>query len=468
MVFGSHFGGTLGLCHCVIGLCYADDEYKRQQRIYCIADKCKNEVFKEEALSINKKIKKLVLFEFFFLTQKQKTKGEEGKGFMLAAFAKHTRQSEEDAANISKLAQKYIAVHVTLAPTPLVYNCIASDYKLLELRTHNPPLQHYQQESMDVPTFVHITKNGFQNLHESIEHENKWQFYSFFKETVFPKPVGEEAWKSYHKPDLWKERAYFLALNCNNKAQFGTLIRAIHAENNDNVDKDMANQLISKLSQFTRDNTHILVNIDPTEIGEMIAQIQLKEEAAEQVQEIGCNSCGGCKKKEEDEEEEEMMPMKEEVVAEKLDLVEAGPPTKTWDELRKSEVVEAYRKKTLLNATFSATKIGKQVILSNIGFSGTEPAVKHLLGTYQKKFESATAGGSIDMEQFAQALDLSMNQIDAEAPDLIAFNKAHGPFADQRAFVAAYLKVHQEKDAKNAFLKKYPKVNESIIKVVAL
>jgi hypothetical protein len=387
----------------------------------------------------------------------------------MLAFAKHTKQSEEDIANTSKLAQKYIAVHVTLAPTPLVYNCIASDYKLLELRTHNPPLDHYQQESIDVPTFVHITKNGFQNLQESIENENKWQFYSFFKETVFPKPVGEEVWKSYYKPDLWKERAYFLALNCNNKAQFGSLIRAIHAENNNNgaaapIDKDVANQLISKLIRFTKDNTHILVNIDPTEIGEMIAQIQLKEELPLPLppQEIACGTCGG-NKVDSDEEDMSLRSNAQIETGAKLELAASGPPTKTWQELRKTEVVEAYRKKSLLNATFSANKIGKQVLLASIGFSGTEPTVKHLLGTFQKKFESPPSV-LVDASVFVEAMDVS--QIDTQAPDLIAFDKMYGPFESERAFVSAYLKVHQEKDVKNAFLKKYPQLNESIIKVV--
>lgn len=384
----------------------------------------------------------------------------------MLAFAKHTKQSEEDIANVSKLAQKYIAVHVTLAPTPLVYNCIASDYKLLELRTHNPPLEHYQQESIDVPTFVHITKNGFQNLHENIENENKWQFYSFFKETVFPKPVGEEAWKSYYKPDLWKERAYFLALNCNNKAQFGSLIRAIHAENaTEPVDKEMANQLISKLIEFTKDTKHILVNIDPTEIGEMIAQIRL-EQTHQDVLDVGCGVCGGGgDKKVVDSDDEEPVQTNSPIEVEaKLELVASGAPTKTWEELRKTEAVEAYRKKSLLNATFAPNKIGRQVLLASIGFSGTEPTVKHLLGTYQKKFETLPV--PVDASVFVEALDVS--QIDTQAPDLIAFDKMHGPFENERAFVAAYLKVHQEKDVKNAFLKKYPKLNESIIKVVVL
>jgi hypothetical protein len=118
-----------------------------------------------------------------------------------------------------------------------------------------------------------------------------------------------------------------------------------------------------------------------------------------------------------------------------------------------------------LNATFSANKIGKQVLLASIGFSGTEPTVKHLLGTFQKKFE-VLPSVPVDASVFVEAMDVS--QIDIQAPDLIAFDKMCGPFESERAFVSAYLKVHQEKDVKNAFLKKFPQLNESIIKVVVL
>ena len=77
---------------------------------------------------------------------------------ILETFGQHTRQNDEELLDTSKIAQKYLAVHIGgVVPTELAYNCISNDYNAMRLRTHNPPLATYAKYGkVDVPTFLHV------------------------------------------------------------------------------------------------------------------------------------------------------------------------------------------------------------------------------------------------------------------------------------------------------------------------
>lgn len=145
---------------------------------------------------------------------------------MLNSFAKHTRQPIDEST--TNLAKKYLAVHCNLAPMPLVYAHVADDYQLMELRTHAPSIHHYSQYATPEPeTFVKIMRDGYAHLRGPIDVTNRPSL-SYFLDTLFPKPVGGEAWQEWENDgENWKKRALFMALNCNEKAGFYELVKGV-------------------------------------------------------------------------------------------------------------------------------------------------------------------------------------------------------------------------------------------------
>jgi len=129
---------------------------------------------------------------------------------MFSDFAQHTRQPHGES--LTNLAKKYLAVHCSLAPMPLVYAHVADDYALLELRTHQPNIHHYSQVGSFQPDlFVKIMRDGYAHLRGPINVEHRPSL-SYFMDTLFPQPGGAEEWQAWHDDqDNWKKRALFMA-----------------------------------------------------------------------------------------------------------------------------------------------------------------------------------------------------------------------------------------------------------------
>jgi len=51
---------------------------------------------------------------------------------VLTKFAIHTRQPKDES--VSKLAQKWLAVHMQIAPVEMIYSFISNDYKVINIR----------------------------------------------------------------------------------------------------------------------------------------------------------------------------------------------------------------------------------------------------------------------------------------------------------------------------------------------
>ena len=103
---------------------------------------------------------------------------------VLFSFAANTGLPLDDP----NLHKKYVAVHINVVPTHLVYNYVGDDYRLLELEA---PLKAYKK--IDAQTFVHVMRGT--KISPSISFNN-------FKDSVPLLPKEE-----------WKQMAYFVGLS---------------------------------------------------------------------------------------------------------------------------------------------------------------------------------------------------------------------------------------------------------------
>jgi len=111
--------------------------------------------------------------------------------------------------------------------------------KATELRTHNPPLSNYVKANIDIPTFLYLMKNGYESELPYLGKEIEGPRIKEFRDNLFPKLVGEEAWIAYERKDKhWRERSYFMtaALCIKDRPQFYSLINSICDDKN-NVQK---------------------------------------------------------------------------------------------------------------------------------------------------------------------------------------------------------------------------------------
>lgn len=300
---------------------------------------------------------------------------------MLTDFANHTRQSDAERADLTSLCKKYLAVHCNLAPMPLVYAQIASDYKLLELRTHNPPIHHYARyNAFDPDTFVTIMRDGYAHCKGPIDTTNR-PCLSYFVDNLFPKAVGQEAWEAWQNDgDTWKQRAYFMALNCNEHADFYQIVSKI-CFTHGSGDKDAIDDLYSTLNSFKAN----MPACTAEEVGSIIKDLKMPET-------IDCGACGGGgKEKKKDEKEKEELVEASLILADivqqpKLQFVASPPPPQAAGQEATSPI-QTYRKRLGLNVTFPPIRLAKQVLLSAMGVKGTErPEFEAVRGRDQSEF----------------------------------------------------------------------------------
>lgn len=389
----------------------------------------------------------------------------------LFAFARHTRQSEDETRNVTKLAQKWLAIHTA----PLVYAQVASDYALLALRTHSPPLQSYAAGGFDVPTFVAVLKTGLQS-NEPIDATAVGPAFAQFCEAIFPTPAGEEKWEKFTRNDHWKKAGYFLAA-AQRPTQFYPLVEAVYfsdlASSNGGQKPtraqldDMAD-LATRITRYT--SQHMKEgSVSPKELGNLISMIKMPPVV------VINHVAAAAEVDDEEEHERESVHLHNEA---QIHFVSSSSSAAAKDDaVRKNEAAQAYRKSAGLNVTFSSQKLAKQIVLAALGLTGKEGMCEPLLAKQQEAFVSlATAPQKSDWDVLlseAITCDPSMS-LDLKDPALVAFFLAK-PSENARAFLrdVVLFRLGQEVEGiderfKKRHLKIYPDTPESVIKAIAL
>lgn len=302
----------------------------------------------------------------------------------LQRFAAHTRH-RPGSVTLSELGRKWLTLHV--APTPETYVHVANDYGLLEARTHNPPLSSYGDPArgIDVDTFVWVTKNGYPNaVPLTVEEEMQWPALAQFRDTFWPQPVGEEAWKPYERRDHWKERAYFLATLSDvtrNRPQYHALVDAIYradlpADHDAAAIKDAVSDLYTGFVRYASPDQN---NPRPsvTEMGTLLAALDLSH-LETSAPELGLEP----EVLTEPVVSSDMAPTSEIIEAKPaIVLCEASVVELNETALREHADVEAFRKRELLPPTFPVTKVLKQMWCAYLGV----PVPSELLSAAQRR-----------------------------------------------------------------------------------
>jgi hypothetical protein len=248
---------------------------------------------------------------------------------------------------------------------------------------------------VDIPTFVYVMKttDGVAGVNTPV--------FDHFQETVFPRPVGEEYWKTVAHKNAWKEKAAFLALNFKARPNFFKVIEALYPPSVSDVYSRVRDYAVGQHAQ--EDIAH--------DMGVLISQVRVP--ATEMVIMSKDRQAVPLEVKATLQEEEEPR------ISKNVLVLSEDSATKKWENLLPR--MEAYRKRAGLNATFPPSKIAKQMIYAAMGtpLSAIPPSV---MGPYQK-----TLTPLLGEEERAIAMDAidafaSIPMHDAnESPYLVAF-----------------------------------------------
>ena len=316
----------------------------------------------------------------------------------LAAFAQHTRMSDEDRANVTSLAQKWLACHINVADTAAVYRHIGTDYPLLKLRTRNPKLSSYQENAPDPAPLVYVMRHGLPNVRDAGPAVDG-PTYQAFRDVAFPRPVGEESWVSQQASQQhWKQRAFFVALNFRSSPSFPRIVEAIFAEDVGAEERATARYKLALENTFNALKRVQLVNVDPSELGQLIAQIQLQDSA---LAKLGCGMCDAHETGEREPTSSSRQQQQDEALDAKIKIVlqnvSVGQEEVDWEALRREPAYEQYRRSAGLAPTFSAPKVAKQMLLSALGFRGSEPEARAVMSRNQTQLAPVEAATVLPM-----------------------------------------------------------------------
>ncbi len=365
---------------------------------------------------------------------------------VLASFAAHTRQSEEERQDVAGLLKKYVAVHIA---GPVVYSHIASDYNVLSLRTHTPPLQSYGMQPIDTATFLNCMKH----VDPSPETARHMHAFGHFCDTLFPVPVGQEAWIEYErKEEGQKKRAYFIALNFKDRPNFYNIVNSIAGGGES---KPTVDRIYSQLCKYNVPK-HLVPHV-AEEIGTMLSTVSLPEK----MEPIECAEHGKRETEEEAEEREE----RPHVEARQIEFVNSSISVQVSAE---HPLIDDYRRKVVLPPTFPRSKLVKQMILSSINVLADE----RIMAANQRAFATvdATVAWPMLMSSIAGdkatfdtakpwVRDFALNVMKTDKPDTSTFLKA---------VLSLYVPGQTRTREEQKYLTKHPKIDESLIKQVVL
>lgn len=284
---------------------------------------------------------------------------------VLEQFAANAKLSKNDLLDTSRVLQRYMAVHVTIAPADIAYGLVADDYKMVELQARNPPISVYRKGTrpVHVGTFITACKNM-----ESSSHS-----FDQFREAVRPIAADEEKWMYLtSKERQWKDKAYFMALNFTESSAFKPLIEAIYAypEKKANYLDPEPGRIYDQMVKYVPKQNPVQLAHD---IGRMIASIHVDNDKLSVV----------TNKQEPDMqfklEADQPIQRKKSAITISSDI---SPITQSFASLRPQ--MESYRKRAGLPATVDVHRLAKQMIYAASGMNHDE-VPDNLLSRYQKK-----------------------------------------------------------------------------------
>lgn len=245
----------------------------------------------------------------------------------MKAFSLATRQPISN-----ELFRKYLAYHVKTVSTEFVYSQIGTDYALVKMKV---PVNN---RTIDVKSFLFICGNGLNQ--EIVYPEKTLPLFTQFVETCLPaRPDGEQPWQTISRSDKWKDRAMFLALAFKEDPEF----------------YDVQSNLFPKLDP--KKLLKQVQNMDnrelSTEISKLIKMVNVDEELISEMYYTATAEGGG-----------ETTSKKQVTKAFGPVLVQQGPAGGGGFDLN---LLEPFRKRSGLIATFDSTKLVKQFLLSSIG-----------------------------------------------------------------------------------------------------
>jgi len=267
---------------------------------------------------------------------------------VLEHFGKHTRQSDDELLDPSKIAQKYIAVHIG----EVAYNGVSNDYKAVGLRTHHPPLKMYAQNGkIDVPTFMEAMQTIGTAAREG-------DMFVKFQDQFFPQDTDQEKWQWLERPDQWKESAAFVASTLCTSPKFGDIVDQLGME------RQPLKVFFQQQDRATQDGIRL-------EVGSILKRIQMEK---------GLFLGAPLSLSETNSITTTTPCVKKNLIT--LDTKGDAPvQSMNLKELRSK--MEPYRQRAGLNKTFNTEKLAKQIMVSalNVPEHAVPPSI---LGTHQK------------------------------------------------------------------------------------
>jgi hypothetical protein len=386
----------------------------------------------------------------------------------LFAFAKHTRQSEDEMRDVTKLAQKWLAVHTA----PLVYAQIAGDYALLALRTHSPPLQSYALSGFDVPTFVAVLKTGLES-NEPIDADAVGPAFAQFCAALFPTPAAEEKWEKYTRRDHWKRAGYFLAAQ--RPTQFYPLAQAVYFSDiaQSQATRAQLDDMADLATRITRYTAQHMQSVSPKELGNLIALVQMPTVVV--INQPAAVPSSSAAEVGSDAEDDYQQHYQQNVEGFCIHFGSSPVPIEQQQLVGLATAVKDYRIGAGLNVTVSTARLAKQMVLSALGLCGKEPECEVLLTKHQEVFTP------VQREQTDWEKVVTLATTGDPTPHLVLSDPALNDFChakpsdNARDFLrdVVRFRLGQEVEGidsrfKKRHLKMYPNVPESVIKAIIL
>lgn len=412
----------------------------------------------------------------------------------LDKFARHTRQSPDEHADLTRLARKWMTLHTArAAEAPRLYSWIGNDYAWLAARTQNPPLAQYAETNIHVPTFVWIAQHGH-DMHDArrMVDEDVGPQYRAFCNSLFPQPANQEPWQRYTGNAHWKPRAYYMALRCHARPQFRTLVEAIHNADlpaevvQTQANKDAVTDLFSTMINHVARNCGGVFPTadDSTEMGaKLIGGLDLSH--------IECATCGGRDKgassssSSDNESGGEESGGFQELGAQAPLVFSPHKEVPPQASAEHHAVIHGYRKRAGLPATFPVAKVVKQMVLAGVGQAAGAPPPAEIAARMQDKLAPLADHDEWQIALVAlSAFPEAQGHVDAlhaaAAEPNSSLREMHTHLAGEpstRELVCAMLNVYggthleaelpaAERAWRTRFRKKYPVIQESVIKVL--
>lgn len=280
---------------------------------------------------------------------------------VLDSFASHLK-IRRTKGDVTEVAQKYLALGCNVVPTQHVYDIVSSDYKLLELKTQNPPLgdyAHQKKAPVDPVTFTEIIKQGYSNKRKT---QGVLSEFDQFVESVVLTPVLEqevpEKWIEACRKDKWKDVALFLSLNYKENPKFHTLLKTI-------TDQEDVSTLRKRMLEYKPNNKNALAH----DMGKLIKSLSISQEFEEQINNASSPSSSANETLVETPSIEKMHSS--------LCIESTAEHTQSHPSELKDPIMDSYRRRAGLSPVVDSSRIAKQMVAALVSSSSSSLEENH-------------------------------------------------------------------------------------------